>query len=199
MLLRPMPSSTILVTGFGAFERVDENPSGALAQVLAADPGLATRELPVTFRGSADALDEGLTEAPGPVSAILCMGVHPGPSFRLERRARATLSSDRPDNDGEAGAVISGAMGGGGADLETRFELEALAEALRAAGAAEVELSEDAGGYVCERIYRHALVRGEERGIPALFLHVPPLAAVPLDHQLAVVRGLLEALRAQLR
>ena len=188
----------LLVTGFGAFERVDENPSGALARALDAEDGVVGVELPVTFRGSAEAWDAALAALPARPRALLSLGVHPGSSFRLEERAGPALSTDRPDTAGETGAALSGAMGGGDGDLVTSLDLDALADALRAGGwEGEVERSVDAGQYVCERIYRHVLVRGAELGVPGLFLHVPPLATAPLEAQLPPVRALVAALRAQ--
>ena len=108
-----MAATRLLVTGFGAFERVDENPSGALARALDGEDGVVGVELPVTFRGCAEALDAALARLDGPPEAILCTGVHPEPTFRLERRARARLGNDRPDTAGETGEVVSGAMGSG--------------------------------------------------------------------------------------
>jgi len=192
-----MDEPRLLLTGFGPFESVGLNPSGELARALAEAPGLVTRVLPVTFRGSARSLDDALAALPR-LAALVCTGVHGGATFRLERRARARLGSARRDNDGEEGSVVSGAMGGGDGDLETSLDLVQLGELLRSCGAREVQLSDDAGGYVCERVYRHALVRAAERGIPAVFLHVPPLELVPLEQQLAVVRGFVAGLRERL-
>jgi pyrrolidone-carboxylate peptidase len=78
--------------------------------------------------------------------------------------------------------------------LATGFDLEACAEILRAAGAAEIALSRFAGGYVCERIYYHALFRARELGLPALFVHVPPATAVPVERQVQVLAPLVQAL-----
>lgn len=194
-----MDTPLFLITGFGSFESVSRNPSGALARELDGDPGVVGVELPVSFRGSAAAFDEALaTLAPGRPDFLLAMGVHPGAGFRLERRAGAALAVGRTDNDGETGDVVSGAMGGGAGDLATDLDLPALAAELGDLGVGQVKISEDAGGYVCERIYRHALVRGEELGCPALFLHVPPLKQVPLESQAILARALLESLRTSL-
>lgn len=191
-----MDSPLFLITGFGSFERVSQNPSGALARELDGDPGVRGVELPVSFRRSAAAFDEALAGLePGRPDFLLTLGVYSGSSFRLERRAGATLGTGRADNDGETGDVVSGAMGGGAGDLATDLDLPLLATELGGLGLGEVTVSEDAGGYLCERIYRHALVRADELGCPALFLHVPPLESVPLASQMIFARALLEALR----
>ena len=122
--------------------------------------------------------------------------MHPGPGYRLERRAGPTLGLERPDNAGERGDVVSGAMGGPEGDLVTGLDLDELLETLSSEGADSVYISEDAGGYVCERVYRHALVRAGERGAEALFFHVPPLAEVPIEAQAEVLHSLLAAMGA---
>lgn len=190
-----MSARTCFLTGFGPFEGVEENPSGALARALDRETYVHGVELPVTFAGSAEAWDaafEGLPERP---DVLLSLGVHPGPSFRLERRAGAELTLDRPGTDGVSGADLSGTMGGGEGDLFTSLDLDELEQALRLGGwTGEIERSEDAGKYVCERVYRHVLVRGAEHGIPGLFLHVPPLDVASLEEQLAPVRSVVRAL-----
>lgn len=187
--------TSILLTGFGAFEGVDENPSGALAKRFDGQGAVHGAVLPVEFRASAETLDEALASGPEP-SLILCLGVHPGPGYRLERRAGPTLGLERPDNAGECGDVVSGQMGGPEGDLVTGLDLESLLETLSHGGEEAVCISEDAGGYVCERIYRHALVRAGERGAEALFFHVPPLTEEPIEAQAEVLHLLLGALDA---
>ena len=185
----------ILITGFGSFEGVDKNPSGALARRFDGQGPVRGAVLPVEFRASAEGLDAALASGPEP-SLILCLGVHPGPGYRLERRAGPTLGLERPDNVGECGDVVSGEMGGPEGDLVTGLDLDELLEALSSGGADNVCISEDAGGYVCERVYRHALVRASERGAEALFFHVPPLAEVPIGAQAEVLHSLLATLGA---
>ena len=97
------------------------------------------------------------------------------------------MGTGRPDNAGVVGEELDLPDG---PELRTTADLEALADVLRAAGAPEVEVSTDAGGYVCERVFRHGL----ESGIPALFLHVPPIATMPVREQLPIVRAVAGAL-----
>ena len=150
-------------------------------------------ELPVTFRGAPVAMDAALAGLAGPPLAILSLGVHPGASFRLEQRATTALRPARPDNDGVSGD----ALGLVGAPLETALDLEALEACLRAAGAGEPEVSADAGGYVCERTYRHGLERGLELAVPALFLHVPPADVLPVTSQLPIVERVVAEVERQ--
>ena len=57
-MIRPLA----LLTGFGPFQGVDENPSGLVAEAVGADspPGLDVKGalLPVTFQGGAPRLRE---------------------------------------------------------------------------------------------------------------------------------------------
>lgn len=183
------------MTGFGPFPGVEFNPSGEVARALAEapPPGVEVRAavLPVAFARVPAAWDD-LLAGDGVPALLLSLGVHPGSSFRLERTARALLSGGRTDADGDE--APAGSLGGG--DRSTLLPLEELARALAAAGAPEVELSGDAGGYVCERAYHHLLGCADQRGIPGLFLHVPPAEVLGLDRQVPVVRALLAAAMA---
>ncbi len=189
---------TALLTGFGPFLGVTDNPSGALALDLAASPpaGLDLRStvLPVTFAGVPDALSSFVDEheAAGP-ALLLSMGVHRGPGFRLERRARQAPTSDRPDQAGGGGS-------GHAADRErvTTLDLDELAARLTpaAAEAGGLSVSDDAGSYVCDWTYQHLLQHAERLGVPALFLHVPPIDQVAVADQRPVVERLLELLLA---
>lgn len=192
-----MSTPLILVTGFGPYEEVEENPSARLVERLDAEPPegveLSVRILPVSFRGAPAELDDALEALdPRRPDLIVGLGVHKkGKTFRLERRATTTLKPGRPDVLGVDGADVPLSPG---PDLQTTLDLDELTETLRKAGAKKVEVSDDAGGYVCERLYRHALERGRELGVPVLFVHVPALEHVSLGVQLRSLRSLLTAL-----
>jgi pyrrolidone-carboxylate peptidase len=81
-----------------------------------------------------------------------------------------------------------------GARLETIVPLARLLARLHGRGLAEVRISHTAGGYVCEHLYHHLLARAAERGVPGLFVHVPPLRFTPLERQLEVLRAILAEL-----
>jgi len=176
-----MSAPLFFVTGFGAFEDVTENASARIVESLVADPPpgieVSGHVLPVSFARSAEAIDEALRALePRRPDLFFSMGVCPGSAMRLERRAGIRLRVDRPDVDGRGGDAVRLE----GPDLATPFGLEPLAAVLSRAGAREVLLSSDAGGYVCERVYRHVLETGERLSIPALFLHLPGVEVVPV-------------------
>ena len=189
----------VLLSGFGPYEKVVENPSAVLVRALSAAPPAGVEvhsapELPVSFdRATAawDALHGAvLPRRPGLVVAV---GAAPKEAvLRLESRARGALPGlDRPDVDG----VLARDTGRAGATLTTDLDLAAVRDALSAEGYRELRLSDDAGGYVCERLYHHVLATV---GGSALFLHVPPFAAVPLERQTRLAGRMIELLLAQL-
>ncbi len=187
----------VLLSGFGPFERVERNPSAEIARKLAEEPppGLEVcwGELPVSFDRAPPAWDELLASLrPRMPDLFLGLGVQRKPGFRVERRARARLNGeDRVDVDG---LVAARCALPDGPDLETGVDLVALVEELAAEGVDDLWLSEDAGGYVCERLYHHLLSRAGTLGRPAVFLHTPPRRDVPLPRQVEVVGRLLDRL-----
>ena len=191
----------VLVTGFGPFLGVAENPSLAVARALAADPLLGRElgiqilaaELPVVLGAVPAAFDAALREAQRArsVLAVLSLGVQRDLTFRLERRARHELHAQKPDN---AGVVAAGLILEPARTLATCAPCADLLAALREAGAPAVVDSDDAGGFVCERTYHHVLARCEPTGLPAVFLHVPPAEAFPAALQVPIVAALLRAL-----
>lgn len=167
----------LLVTGFGPFDDVVFNPSGAIARALAEAPPDGWRVtqalLPVTFEGAPPAIDEALSSMDAPLDLVLGLGVHRGRSFRLERRARL-----------QSGEFV------------TRVDLQAQALALISAGAGAVMISNDAGNYVCERAYHQQLLRSDEFCTNALFLHVPPEHTMSHTRQTTIIRAWLAAWRS---
>jgi len=193
-----MSQPLVLVTGFGPFPGVTENPSLAVARALelAPPPGVrvVARELPVTFEGAPRAVGESVADLERTPAVLLGLGVQPDSTFRLERRARGRLEGGRADNEGRTASAVGV---DGGPDLETSLDLGLLEEALRAAGAPEVTHSGDAGSYVCERTYHALLMCGAGAGVPALFLHLPPAEVLASAQQVPIVRALVAALVRQ--
>jgi pyroglutamyl-peptidase len=185
----------VLVSGFGPFESFERNPSGAVAEALAAEPPAGVRViagvLPVSFARAPRTLDELLQQAGAePPELLLGLGVQRKAGFRLERRARPRLKLvPRPDVDGRSPGEFSRDED----YLETGLALEPLLGELERRGVGEAGISVDAGGFVCEWVYHHLLVRARERGARALFVHVPPEHFTPLARQIEIVRAVLQA------
>lgn len=184
--LRPL-----LVTGFEPFLDVTVNPSGEVAGALDGEiwpqgiPVVGV-QLPVSFERGPAAFEAALRSLPAPPIAILSLGVHRGTSFRLERRAGARYASPQPDNDGLVGESI---VLPGPKFRELRLNPGLVHAWLEEAGAPETMISTDAGGYLCERVFRAGLDRSAVLGCPALFLHVPPVARMGVAQQARIVRA----------
>src|SRR2546423_15717174 len=94
----------ILITGYGPFEGVVDNPSARIAEWFR-EHGFEGHEitaliLPVSYSRATAMIREILT--PGGFDAVLVMGVAPLESeMRIERIGRNRDSSNRPDCDGQ--------------------------------------------------------------------------------------------------
>ena len=185
----------VLVTGFGPYEEILENPSRALAQELELRPPpgvrVAGRELPVSFAAAPREVERVLSQLGATPTTLLGLGMQRKPWFRLERLAHGQFDTQRFDNDGMTPPREPFELG---PTLETSLDLVSLAQVLRDAGAKDVRISEDAGGYVCERVYYELLRASRRLSVPALFLHVPPMWAVPVAAQFPIVSALVGAL-----
>src|SRR5262249_54039480 len=104
-----------LLTGFGPFAGVAENPSADLAAYFArsgaAGHDLATRVFPVSFSRAESELRDLLCE--GTYDLALLMGVAQDQShIRLERFGRNLDDARTPDVDGSAPVSVSIRLGG---------------------------------------------------------------------------------------
>ena len=197
----------ILLTGFGPFPGVEQNISSVFARRLAA---LGQRDfdtfhfvsatLPVSWRAAPDVLS-GLFEQYAPVLTLHFGVSETARGFVLETVARNEMQHCI-DCDGalpEATEVISGCVPQLTATLPVRNVTEALQNA-----AVPVELSNDAGGYLCNAVLFRSLAIADglagphmPRGHIAGFVHLPvgiPDEATcrettPLDWPLALRGG----------
>lgn len=161
---------TILLTGFGPFGGHGRNISEEAIRRL---DGLRTADgfvlkalgLPVQFERAVAALEEAL-EAERPV-AVLSLGIHQEPGFRIELSARNERHYALPDIDGN---VVQDARveDGTPAMIFSTLPVAAIKQAFDDAGL-PAELSEDAGRYLCNAIFYWV----SRRVNPAGFIHVP--------------------------
>ncbi|HCP48191.1 MAG TPA: hypothetical protein DIU15_19285 [Deltaproteobacteria bacterium] len=172
----------LLLMGYGAFGAWEHNSTvdvTAQAAVELQRSGIPVRRhiADVSLARLPQLLDRLLDE--GPVAGILATGLS-GRSADVEVECRALNRAHFtfPDIDGylaEDGVLLDGAA----SILETHSDVAALSSALSAAGIAH-RLSTDAGTYLCNAMYFHSLLRMQPRGLPALFLHLPPLPGAAL-------------------
>lgn len=161
----PRPSGPLLVTGFGPFPSVRENPSGALALALHepdGEPPIHGLLLPVSYaRGPALAIEEARR-----LDARLVLGIGVAAqraTAALERIGRRRLSPQHEDVDGVCAQEVGPE---GPAELRASLDIERLA------GLLGCEISEDAGAYVCNA-WLYEVVHALGDRVPVGFLHIP--------------------------
>lgn len=175
----------VLVTGFGAFLGVQDNPTETLAHavdgaVVAGVP-VVGRVLPVTFAAGpsravalARALDARL---------VVGLGVAASRDRVMVEAVGRRGCSTSPDTDG----VVLQDLGDGPDEVPATLDPARLAALLGAT------VSYDAGGYVCNA---WAWTVPQALEVPAVFVHVPPSgldAEVLLAALAAVVEDGLES------
>ncbi len=171
-----MPERALLLTGFGPFPGVVDNPTARLALAFAG------RQLGA-WRVHTDVLPAAWQRARAQVQARAAalnpeILVHLGVAsetvaLRLEVQAANALQFRVADADGAQpleGAVVAGAP----AVLQTALDVPSLVAVLQRAGL-PAEVSHDAGRYVCNATYFNSLHAYGDR--PVLFVHVPPVSA----------------------
>ena len=197
-----MARPRVLLTGFGPFPGVPENPSGWLAETLAArnaahdcernDCELYSRVLPTEW------------EAVATLTPRLHADLQPHVMIHFGVSARAkTLRIERSAHN-HAGARVDacGALPGtpaispdGAIRLDTGLPVTALATHLRAQGHA-ANASRSCGRYLCNFLYYRSLEWAKRLGREALFVHVPLTRAQGGDlDQDALLQAAQETLR----
>ena len=175
-------------TGFGQFQGVEANPSAVLAQRLAAQHSTEGDSVEILEVSAAAAKAWRCPDA----ELVIHLGVAiTYDAITLERCAYNDASFRVPDERAfqPSKAPIDEAELFG-ATRKSSIDLAAVA---RKAG---VDVSDDAGRFVCNYLYFCSLAHG----VPCVFVHVPPVERVPLEAQvetLSKLRGyLVEAVGA---
>jgi pyroglutamyl-peptidase len=171
-----MARPRVLITGFGPFPGVPDNPSSWLAEALAAgaapqaDAELHARVLPTEWQAVTFMPD--LYAALQPTLMIHFGVCQRAKELRIERFAhnRAALRADA------RGALPPGPTirPEGHARFDTELPAAKLAAHLAACGLPATP-SRSAGGYLCNYLYYHSLDWTERNGSLALFVHIPPV------------------------
>ncbi|WP_026379959.1 pyroglutamyl-peptidase I [Afifella pfennigii] len=176
----------LLVTGFGPFPGVPDNPSAWLVEELAASALAEEIEaqalhwvLPTDWVAAPDAYRR-LWEAHRPDIAVQFGVSRRACDFQLERIARNRMADDKPDASG-ARAPSSRIDADGPESWRGSLPIRRIRASLESAGH-PASLSEDAGTYLCNALYYRAgrLAASSGRLVMAGFVHLPFLAdAVP--------------------
>lgn len=184
----------VLVTGFGPFAGVTDNPSAAVARALdglvVGNATITGAVLPVTYAGAPAELAR-LVARHQP-DLVICLGLAAGETgIRLETRARNRVTAPTPDNDG-ACPTGQALEPGAPAELQSSLLLDHIARALKLAGV-PCRTSQDAGGYVCNAVFYACLRLGQSHGFRGGFIHLPDAAAMALPAQIAAIRSAIAA------
>jgi pyroglutamyl-peptidase len=168
-----MARSRVLLTGFGPYPGVAENPSGWLAETLATrnsrDCNLHAHVLPTEWK-AVDALTPRLHESVQP-RVMIHFGVSPrAKTLRIEHSAYNRTAS-RADERG-AFADTRAISPGGAMRLDTGLPVTRIAAHLRAQGIA-AHSSRSCGRYLCNFLYYRSLQLAQDHRSDALFVHVP--------------------------
>ena len=162
----------IVVTGFEPFGAHSANPSAILVEGLGDWPNVVAEVLPTSYERAGHRV-EALLDQHKP-HAILMLGLSArARGLVLERRARNWDDSSALDNDGSRRSGVAIAPTGPESYPAT-LPLPLLADLAVEAGLG-AEMSEDAGGFVCNHVYFRAAHHIVQTSLAARcgFAHVP--------------------------
>jgi len=167
----------VLLTGFEPFGGSHVNPSLEACRRLEGQAfngyEVAVEMIPLRYDDIRPELLKGM-ERHRP-SAVVCTGQSGAATINLERVAINVADARIPYNCGSH-PVDRAIVEGGPVAYWTRLPLRRLLEALRAAGVPSV-ISNSAGTFGCNHVFYELMhyLKEERLGIPAGFIHVPPL------------------------
>lgn len=166
--------SVVLLTGFGAYEEEDHNPSGVIAANLDGDGEGAVRirglVLPVSSGRVASLLAEAIETIQPDV--LLVTGVTPGrAAVAVERVAINVRDFPIPDVDG-ATLIDEPIVETGPAAYFSSLPIKAILSAWREKQIPSY-VSNSAGTYLCNQIFYLARHLTVSRSIPAGLVHIP--------------------------
>ncbi len=169
----------VLLTGFGPFPGVDDNPSERLVRSLGHDEpclrGITLRRaiLSTSWRFCDRWVTSDLLREPFDLAIHLGVAGR-ADRFRFEAVAANECDADAEDAQGEhprSVAIVEGAL----ATLVTRFPVDHVVATLSGRGV-PVRRSEDAGRYLCNYLYYRSMHAVWSRGTASqtvLFVHIP--------------------------
>lgn len=174
----------VLLTGFEPFGGEVINPSWEVARALhgreIAGARMVAEQLPCAFARSLPALQQALRRHRP--AAVVCLGLAGSRSAVSVERVAVNLADARiADNDG-AQPLDQPVCAGGPAAHFLRLPAKAIVARLLAEGL-PAELSHTAGSFVCNQV-AYGLMQALRRrpGVPAGFIHLPPLPQQAAQH-----------------
>ena len=198
-----VPDEHYILTGFGKFQGVDENPTMEIVKDLQndtesfADLKLSYDIIDVSISGVASFHEKLLSHTDPKV--LIHLGVNSSSStFDLECYAYNNMTFRVPDEDGltpnqqciDESIIFDDKVC---TDIPVCF----LQKQLESEGFT-VGLSHDPGRYICNYIYYKSMsMQLASTGYKmALFVHVPPFSVIPKSQQIAFVKKLIALLQS---
>lgn len=194
----------VLVTGFEPFGGSDVNVSMDITRALPREKtspnpwiglrghthsiqvSIETQILSVDEHGSRMVADQLMSGTNW--DAILHLGVCGECTVpRLETLARDALDMRIPDNAGRQ--IVTSLLSGKG-DLRSTAPVKHWLQTWKP----EVELSENAGAYLCNETLYRTLETGKVAETPTLFVHLPSAETHPFDKSLRLVQSIIDRL-----
>lgn len=132
-----------------------------------------------------------------PRTVFIHLGVNMSSSiFNLEWQARNEATFSCPDEQGwrPIRCPIDSDLADISATRYTSLDLPAILHRLKHEHHCAVNMSKDAGRFVCNWTYYNSLKLAEQHGAHALFVHVPPATIIPIERQVAFVATLLDCI-----
>ncbi|MFU8926332.1 pyroglutamyl-peptidase I [Acinetobacter puyangensis] len=171
-----LPSPTVLVTGFEAFDTYQHNPSWTIAQALdqwqIQHHVVHARQLPCEFHRASQTLLHGLqTWQP---ALVICLGLATNRSaISLERIAINIDDANIPDNAGQQPMDEKIQLTGPAAYF-SNLPIKAMLHAIREQQIA-CEISNTAGTFVCNHVFYNLMHYLQQHApqVRAGFIHVP--------------------------
>ena len=165
----------VLLTGFGPFPGVPDNPSGWLAETLGqslqGEQHLTVHSAVLSTEWDRVVPDLSRLHRDLRPNLMVHFGVSPRSKIlRLERGAHNRIDRRR-DAKGHHPAT-SKVSESGHERLETNLPVSAVAASLRRQGHG-ARVSNSCGRYLCNLLYYRSLAWAHENGSEALFVHVP--------------------------
>jgi pyroglutamyl-peptidase len=193
---------TILVTGFEPYQGMPANASELVVRALGAAgrADVVTDVLPTAYR-RAGARIEQLLERHRPSAVVLLGLASSATALRLERVALNLDDEDATDNDGDRRSGVR-IVDEGPVGYWSSLPIAAMTAALQSSGET-VELSHDAGGYVCNHVFFRAIHHCSQH-LPLTMcglVHVPYVTGPgpQLDRLVAAVSVVIDLLRQPVR
>ncbi len=196
--MQPSSPTRIVLTGFGRFNGVNDNPTALmvpkLKEIAAKLPGVEVAACEVLEVSAIECLRFFRGMQPDDKDPIF---VHLGVASTrteicLEQCAYNNADFRCPDERGWNPLQVPIEGEGTAVTLCRRspLPLEAICAALKSRFQV-VRISDDPGRFLCNYCFYLSLMRGYR----AVFVHVPPFEAIPMERQLEILTALIEQLR----